>query len=704
MEINDNEVEGAMQTIPTMGSQVLASTASHSQNESVPIEANEATLNNTLDAEISGTDVGTKRKCRSIAWDHFEKKLIGGKWKAICNDCKKTLGGDTKNGTKHLLDHMKICLHKKQKTIQQSLLQPAKSNDGIMQLGTYHFNQDQARTELANMIILHEYPLSMVDHVGFRRYSHALQPIFKVVSRNTIKTDIMKIFEYERNKTMKLLDSNVSRIALTTEMWTASNQQRGFMAIASHFIDVSWKLQSRLVRFIYVPCPHTAEVLANALVDCLLDWNLDRKLSTLTVDNCTTNDAMIELILDKLPPSSLILEGKLFHMRCCAHILNLVVRDGLELISDSIETIRYSVAFWTATPKRDEKFIETARQLKVPSTKKLELDCKTRWNSTYLMLNTALEYEAVFARLKQRETLYKRVPTQEDWSKVREISSKLEMFFDATELFSGTKYPTINLFFSTICDIKLAIGDWLLSDDNVVKTMATNMKVKFEKYWDVMNCLLAIGSILDLRYKMKTVQFYYPLVYGDMSSYEIEKLKKKLCDMVEEYEKKSKQSQKVKNSQSSSSLRPPLPKRGTYADKFEMFMDSNNSTEHEKSDLDYYLEESLLPRTSEFDILCWWKTNGIKYPILHDIAKDVLAIPVTTVASESTFSTSGRILNAHRSRLHSKTIEALMCARDWLWSEIQDSTISIDQKFDNDADIEEPESSRTITDSNSIEC
>ncbi|KAG6478920.1 hypothetical protein ZIOFF_062368 [Zingiber officinale] len=287
-------------------------------------------------------------------------------------------------------------------------------------------------------------------------------------------------------------------------------------------------------------------------------------------NEATLNNTLDVEISDKLPPSSLILEGKLFHMRCCAHILNLVVRDGLELIGDSIETIRYSVAFWIATPKRDEKFIETARQLKVPSTKKLELDCKTRWNSTYLMLNTALEYEAVFARLKQRGTLYKRVPTQEDWSKVRDISSKLEMFFDAIELFSGTKYPTINLFFSTICDIKLAIGDWLLLDDNLVKTMATNMKVKFEKYWDIMNCLLEIGSILDPRYKMKTVQFYYPLVYGDMSSYEIEKLKKKLCDMVEEYEKKFKQSQKVKNSQSSS-LRPPLPKRDSTISKDQKF-------------------------------------------------------------------------------------------------------------------------------------
>jgi hypothetical protein len=76
-----------------------------------------------------------------------------------------------------------------------------------------------------------------------------------------------------------------------------------------------------------VPAPHTSKTLADTLVQCLMDWNLETKLSTLTVDNCSTNDAMIERILKKITPRSLILGGQLFHMRCAAHILNLIVKE-----------------------------------------------------------------------------------------------------------------------------------------------------------------------------------------------------------------------------------------------------------------------------------------------------------------------------------------------------------------------------------------
>ncbi|KAI5316316.1 hypothetical protein L3X38_036023 [Prunus dulcis] len=99
--------------------------------------------------------------------------------------------------------------------------------------------------------------------------------------------------------------------------------------------------------------------------------------------------------------------------------------------------------------------------------------------------------------------------------------------------------------------------------------------------------------------------------------------------------------------------------------------------------------KSLLPRTLDFDILSWWKTNGIKYPTLHDIARNILAIPVSTVASESAFSTSGRIVSPLRNRLHSKTVEALMCGRDWLWNEIKGSnSTALSQGYTSDNDVE----------------
>ena len=81
------------------------------------------------------------------------------------------------------------------------------------------------------------------------------------------------------------------------------------------------------------------------------------------------------------------------------------------------------------------------------------------------------------------------------------------------------------------------------------------------------------------------------------------------------------------------------------------------------------MEESVIPRSENFYILCWWKTNGSKYSTLQAIARDVLAIMVSTVASESAFSTGGRFVSPHHSRLHSKTLEALMCAENWLCAE-----------------------------------
>ncbi|CAN1120860.1 Putative AC transposase, partial [Linum perenne] len=55
-------------------------------------------------------------------------------------------------------------------------------------------------------------------------------------------------------------------------------------------------------------------------------------------------------------------------------------------------------------------------------------------------------------------------------------------------------------------------------------------------------------------------------------------------------------------------------------------------------------------------------------------------IPVTSVASESTFSSGGRLLDPYRSKLHSSTIEALMCTRSWLKDEYEKGRVLSIQK------------------------
>ena len=111
------------------------------------------------------------------------------------------------------------------------------------------------------------------------------------------------------------------------------------------FIELCYNYSYYFSRFVYVPSPYTKDVLAEVLIDWFLEWNINRKLSTITVDNCSTNDAMIRLLLNKFDASSLMLSGSMLHMSCAAYILNLIVQDGLSLIGDGIERIRDSVIY-----------------------------------------------------------------------------------------------------------------------------------------------------------------------------------------------------------------------------------------------------------------------------------------------------------------------------------------------------------------------
>jgi hypothetical protein len=87
-----------------------------------------------------------------------------------------------------------------------------------------------------------------------------------------------------------------------------------------------------------------------------------------------------------------------------------------------------------------------------------------------------------------------------------------------------------------------------------------------------------------------------------------------------------------------------------------------------RTEIERYFAEDVEPPSKSFDALMWWKINSSKFPVLADVARDVLAIPITTVASESAFSTGGRVIDPFWSSLAPKTMEVLICTQNWLRS------------------------------------
>ncbi|KAK2635200.1 hypothetical protein Ddye_029992 [Dipteronia dyeriana] len=243
----------------------------------------------------------------------------------------------------------------------------------------------------------------------------------------------------------------------------------------------------------HLPSPKHVESVSEALVECLLDCEIDHKLSTLTLDKCNTEedgdgDDMIRILLDKLSCGSLLFGGELFL---------------LGYFDD--------------------------------------------WGTMYSMLSTALIYKDVFPVLREvdelLDSLYQHTPSinEADWKLAKEACDNLKLFFVVFEMSSGTEYATISQFFPTLCEIILLMSEWLISRHDEIRLIASNAIAKFQKYWNVINPMVAVATVLDPRFKMTVLEFYFPQPYGDDdSSLEMENVRKLCYALVNEYQLKSK--------------------------------------------------------------------------------------------------------------------------------------------------------------------
>ncbi|KAJ4732837.1 Zinc finger BED domain-containing protein DAYSLEEPER [Rhynchospora pubera] len=101
-------------------------------------------------------------------------------------------------------------------------------------------------------------------------------------------------------------------------------------------------------------------------------------------------------------------------------------------------------------------------------------------------------------------------------------------------------------------------------------------------------------------------------------------------------------------------------------EEFAQFKSENLDLHSTMSELEKYLQEKPIDTDEEnFDILQYWKQNCGLYPTLAKMARDFLSVQASSVASESAFSTAGRLTDHLRTSMNSETIECLVCSKDW---------------------------------------
>ncbi|KAH0698379.1 hypothetical protein KY289_015861 [Solanum tuberosum] len=652
------------------------------------------------------TDGNTGRETSQI-WDHFAKFIAkGGKQRAKCNYCVKHFAAETKtNGTSVLWSHLNDkCLKspfrfvdKRQTTLKFVPIKVGGQENGTSFIEKVVYNVEDIRRAIAEFVIIDEQPFKVVEGEGFKKLMAKALPNFELPSRVTVARHCLKIYQEEKEKLKKLVKNQ--HICITSDTWT-SLQNLTYMVVTAHWIDDEWNLQKKILNFFQTP-DHKGETIAKGIEACLLDWEIEN-LFTVTLDNASANDAAIKHLKARIDDwKGVILRNEFLHVRCNAHILNIIVKEGLDEQIEPISCIRNAVKYVKSSASRFASFKSYVEKTKLDTHGLLSLDVETdELGVVPVMVSKLVERSFQRHRVCSIPSSYERVMIFESWAVGREFrypgsascTSLIQLSTpESVDVAGSSQHPS--QYFRGFIDRQSVSAElrkpgqgfawgqkwspgagpaqgYSCSEDLILIDMAGRMKVKFDKYWENiekpenLNILLFIAIVLDPRYKMRYVNFILSKSYGFL----LGKLK---ADNVEGVLKRLYNHYNYSSTETfTNNIGGDTNMMGEVDDilhsQWEKHLENEENIE-KKSELDQYLMDNV-EKPKDFNILTWWKASSNRYPTISKMARDVLSIPVSTVASESAFSTGGRILDSYRSSLSPKTIEALICTQQWIRS------------------------------------
>ncbi|GJY69500.1 zinc finger BED domain-containing protein RICESLEEPER 2-like protein [Tanacetum coccineum] len=295
-------------------------------------------------------------------------------------------------------------------------------------------------------------------------------------------------------------------------------------------------MMKRVIAFEDFLVPYMGCALAKTLRNVFVNFNLENKIMSITLDNASNNTSAIGKLKLKYEPP---MEGRFYHSRCVAHIINLCVQDGLAVptinnIKESFKTMLKDV--FRSGGKNHQRYVRICKQAGKPCLSP-HWDVPTRWNSTYHMFLSGLKQRSTlmyFHDLLASKGRCVHFPA-ENWVTIESLTQLLEVFNNATKILSGVYYPTSPLVLQQIFFMTTKLSEYEL-EGGIFATMVKPMKEKLKKYFERMPPIITCAAALNPCFNVHGVEFLIESISTDLEFFDdsyATKAKKWFTDSLE---------------------------------------------------------------------------------------------------------------------------------------------------------------------------
>ena len=510
---------------------------------------------------------------------------------------------------------------------------------------------------LLNWVIDDFQAFTILDQPKFRKIFVDAGLTYPASSPRTVRRRIEERFIQSRAMLREQLKTNCNSLAISLDCWTSSNGHP-ILGIVGHWVTPQWNINERVLEFVelqgvsecdcFKVCQqnfrvHTGQNLAAAVLKALRDLEVEKKLLVITADNASNNAAMMRDIgftLSARHGDDCKFLGEGWEVRCLAHVLNLIAQSFLGSLHvplqhgeedhqgfpswgsakdlDVVERIRLLCLWIRSSPQRHHEWLRFAP---ASSTRKtIRYDVKTRWNSTCRMLTDAVELRSTVDKYTNRQQELESLALRDqDWRLVEDILSVLTRFEELTLLVSKTEPQicVVTAIYYELQDLLQEVSDREESFQHiseVVSAAAKDASEKHQKYYKLAQAhdLYYVAAILDPRIKSLFLQGELGDDYADA----LDKIRKFVSARYPV----------------SNAPQPPATDPNAELSFAQKIARKYTSTIRNSlgSDLDSYLESEPVPDSkvasqTDSQFICeWWKTNGGNYPIMSQVAREIL--------------------------------------------------------------------------------